>query len=209
MTIDSIYIDKTGISTANIDGLYLDGEPAATPAGPTNELVTNAYYHSLVGLPSATASSASAVSDRIIAIPFYFPGSATVNRIGLTITTAQASSNVRLIIYADNNGLPGDVILDCGEIDSSSTGDKEITISQALDGRFWVAAHIENGLIGYNTLTSSSEGSKIFLGRAVASNLDNDSAYVYEDRSYGAASAFSLSGYGGSNNAPAIWLRSV
>jgi hypothetical protein len=66
----------------------------------------------------------------------------TADRIGVRVTTAVASSTVTLMIYSHDptTGFPGALLLNAGTIDSSTTGAKEITISQALPaGRIWLA----------------------------------------------------------------------
>jgi hypothetical protein len=69
--------------------------------------------------------------------------SGTADRIGIEITTSAASSTVALAIHNHDasTGLPGTVLLDAGTVDSTSTGFKEITISQALSaGSYWLSS---------------------------------------------------------------------
>jgi hypothetical protein len=76
----------------------------------------------------------------------YIPRAMTVDRIGLEITTNIAASTVRLAIYTDVNDVPTALILDAGTIDSSTTGYKEITISQALTpGWVWLGCCASSG----------------------------------------------------------------
>lgn len=71
--------------------------------------------------------------------PFPVERDVTLDRIGVEITTAGASTVLRMGIYADDGGSPGSLVLDAGTVDASSTGWKEITISQALTaGRVWL-----------------------------------------------------------------------
>lgn len=89
------------------------------------------YYYTFLSAPSDTTASLS------IGVGYggaYFPVSVatTFDRIGVEITTAVASSTVRLGIYNVVNSLPTTLVLDAGTVDSSTTGAKEITISQTL-----------------------------------------------------------------------------
>lgn len=73
----------------------------------------------------------------------------TLDRIGVEVTTAQASTTVRLGIYGTStDGLPtGAPILDAGTVDASTTGFKEITVSQAISaaGWYWLSATAQGG----------------------------------------------------------------
>jgi len=91
-------------------------------------------------------SNAALVANTIYFLPFNIYKSTTFTKIGVSVTTSAASSNIRLGIYnCDNDfGFPGSLVLDAGTIDSSSNGDKTITISQTLFGKYWLCL-ISNG----------------------------------------------------------------
>ena len=75
-------------------------------------------------------------------------GSTTFDRIGVHVTTAVSGATVRLGIYADSVNRPAALVLDAGTVDASSTGYKEITISQTLSaGVYWLAAAAQ-GAVG-------------------------------------------------------------
>lgn len=79
----------------------------------------------------------------------------TFDRIGVTIGASVASSTVRLGIYAaGSDGLPGALVLDAGTVDSSTTGNKEITISQALAAGWYYLAMLSASAVGINRVTS-------------------------------------------------------
>lgn len=69
-------------------------------------------------------------------------GGLTFDRISCEVTTAAAGATPRLGIYAaTSGGLPGSLVLDAGQIDASTIGLKEITISQTLSGgRYFLMA---------------------------------------------------------------------
>lgn len=72
------------------------------------------------------------------AVPFDVANTITIDRIGIEITTAFAAAVYRLGIRNDDGGYPGALLLDAGTIDASTTGFKEITISQLLSaGKYW------------------------------------------------------------------------
>lgn len=85
--------------------------------------------------------------DRGFYVPMPIPRSLTVDRIGVEVTSsATGSPVVRLGIYEDNNGVPGDLILDAGTVDASTPAFREITISQALTaGMVWLFCAQQGG----------------------------------------------------------------
>lgn len=96
------------------------------------------YY----GLPPGTQTTSAGTDGRAIYYAIIVPNAVTVDRIGAEVQTAAASTTVRLGIYANSaTDGPGTLVLDAGTIDSSTTGFKEITVSQALSpGIYWLAA---------------------------------------------------------------------
>jgi hypothetical protein len=67
--------------------------------------------------------------------PFMLMRTATLDRLKVNITTADAGSTVRLGLYtSDSHGMPSTLLLDGGTIDSSTTGAKEVTVNQQLTG---------------------------------------------------------------------------
>lgn len=94
--------------------------------------------------PISYPSGAGAITaNRLYAIPFYMPD--VPNRVvemGLRVTGASAGA-VRLGIYADKKEdqlYPGRLLLDAGTVDTSTTGEKSITMREGLPrGLIWVA----------------------------------------------------------------------
>lgn len=81
------------------------------------------------------ASSSTAAPGQNNAYYVYIPiaESCTLDRIGIEVTAGAASSTVRLGLYAAGaDGKPGTLLVDAGTVDTSTTGVKEATISQAV-----------------------------------------------------------------------------
>lgn len=98
-----------------------------------------------LSLPVARGTEAGADGNCRLC-PVYFPQEQTITAIGIDVTTAAASSVVRLGLYADNNGVPDALILDAGTVDSSTTGAKAIAISQTVGpGMVWFAVATQGG----------------------------------------------------------------
>jgi len=100
-------------------------------------------YYTVVSSPSDTTL---ALVQNLLS-GTYFPVSATTtfDRIGIEVTTAVASSTVRLGIFQCVGGVPTTRVLDAGTIDSSTTGAKEITISQSLSPGLYVLLAVAQG----------------------------------------------------------------
>jgi hypothetical protein len=92
--------------------------------------------------PFSTAyiGSVSIAKSTMHALPFLVPTDTTYDRIAVICTSPQASTTYRLGIYADSNGYPGSLILDAGTVATTTSGERSITISQALTaGQYWLA----------------------------------------------------------------------
>jgi hypothetical protein len=93
--------------------------------------------------PPGTNSALTMTADRLYLVAMFFIKPTTVDRIGVHVTTAGAAGSViRLGIYnADDNMFPSTLLLDAGTVVGTSTGNVDITISQALNpGIYWMCA---------------------------------------------------------------------
>ena len=80
-----------------------------------------------------------------ISIPLLTFGGA-IDRIAIEVTTAVADTVIRLGAYKNDEGQLGDLLFDAGTVDSSTTGVKELTISQTLPrGIVWLTAAAQGG----------------------------------------------------------------
>lgn len=95
----------------------------------------------LVFTPAPDATGAAKPAGQVFYIWVPLIENVTLDRIAVYVRTAAASSTVRLGIYADDGaGRPGSRTLDAGTVDTSTTGGKAITISQAVTTPgFWGA----------------------------------------------------------------------
>ena len=87
------------------------------------------------------ASGGAIVNDRLRGCYFPVTTDVTLDRIGVSVNTAGAAGSViRLGIYRDDGAIgPDALVLDAGTVDSTTTGRKEIVISQALTpDNYWL-----------------------------------------------------------------------
>jgi hypothetical protein len=104
----------------------------------TPGIVTGRYY-SAVQNDSAVIDN-TITSNHLYATPVAFMG-ASFNRIGIQVTTPVSNGAIRLGIYLNNNGNPGDLALDAGYVTTDTIGEKEITIdfTSPMDW-YWLCA---------------------------------------------------------------------
>ena len=114
--------------------------------GTTRYRAARYYGPSLAGAgPDAGGAYA---TDRLIWAPFFVAEERTFDRIVCGITAAVAATTLGLGIWADNGVVqgPGTLVLNAGTVDSTTTGYKEITISQALSpGLHWLGLRSNGG----------------------------------------------------------------
>jgi len=134
------------------DGTILDAD-ISTSAGISDNKLATAYQADYLGgtkgsgnwwlIQSGIANSQAAGStfNYLITTAFYLPESVTVDRVAINISVL-GTGDIRLGLYAHDNatGKPGSRIADWGLVATTSTGVKEVTISQTLNkGWYWFA----------------------------------------------------------------------
>lgn len=154
---------------------------------PSNTLPGSRYYTNCVS-GGTVNTSGFLTSGRMLCSPIMFPDRVTLTRIGIDITSSAASSTTRLGLYTVGaDGLPGDLVLDAGTVDSSTTGVKEITISQEVYGTYYLACAGQGGSPQCRATSHTSYAvpyMENWLG--IASSTNTFSAVVYENGVTGA-----------------------
>lgn len=167
---DPAVIDNSGNATNSVKDAYLGLNPARGP-----RMLSGRYY----GAGQATPSTGVSTLNLLQAVPIYVPHGVTVVSIACEVTTLAAASTIRLGIYGHNATTdgPGTLILDAGTVDSSTTGVKEITISQHLNpGWHWLAAVAQGGTPTIRTIGGASlppVAATSFAGTAAAQGMNN------------------------------------
>ena len=100
---------------------------------------SGSYYYGIWGIGGT--SGALATLNKLYAVPFYVGASQSFDLIAVANVTGVATAVLRVGLYEDSAGVPGDLIVDAGTIDlSTGTGIKSVAISQTLSGKVWLAA---------------------------------------------------------------------
>lgn len=167
--------------------------------------VVDGHYYGAVGLASR---SAAALTRGITWItPVYIPERTTFTRIGIEVTTGVASTTIRLGIYSDSVAGAA-LVLDAGTVDSSITGEKEITISQSLEaGLYFFAAQPEGGASDPSVNYASMSGYSHIWGRSAVGTLVS-TAYIANTGAL-AATLGTPTYADGSGTTPDVWVRKV
>lgn len=147
--------------------------------------------------------------DILRAVRFIVQRETTFDRISiLHVSTINPDNLARMGIYANgSDNLPGDLVIDAGEIDMSGTGSREIVINQTLTpGIYWLAT-VQNATFsikGYNSQAAQMGGS---LG-ANTSSSGRRSLMVTVAHTYGALpDPFGSGSIIMNSDAPRITLR--
>jgi hypothetical protein len=159
----------------------------------------------------ATVANYPAAANRLYGIPVYISEACTVTKIGLE-TTAGNAGNARLGIYnMDSDALPSTLVLDAGTVTTTSTGEKEISISQALAaGWYFLGVVFDAGGAVSETrgIGTASNGSFIYGGSSAATLGTSVAPYVSHTygalpSSFGTATLSTMTGA----SYPALWVR--
>lgn len=118
-----------------------------------------------------TAMAGGLTDDTMYLVPIFISEDMTIDRIAVEVTTAAAASTVRLGLYDSVDSVPTNLIADFGTVDSSTTGVKDKTISQAVTkGLVWAAYVCSNSSSvrlrqigdGYQMLTFGTSAAQMF-----------------------------------------------
>lgn len=166
----------------------------------------NRYYpiEGVTGLFAGTAATRGTLYASAIVVP----DRATYTRIGFTLGTGITSCTARLGLYADSDGMPGDLILDAGTItcEPGDAGTREITISQEMfPGLYWICIQPEGGASD-PAITWASVNAWSIIG--MSGPTTHDSCALVANTGALPAS-FGAGSLGGGGFAPFLWLRKV
>jgi hypothetical protein len=96
-----------------------------------------------------------------IAVPFPMSRAETITGLIVRTNTGIASSTLRIGIRADNNGLPGTLLLDAGTVDTSIVGNRSLTVSLAVAasaGLIWITTTAQGVAPDMLTMTLNASG---------------------------------------------------
>jgi len=97
--------------------------------------------------PGTTTTTVTGVANRMSAYPFIPKYDFSCDRIGINVTTAVASALAKVAIYdSDTDGRPNQRLTETGDLDCSTTGAKEATVSfDFKEGKqYWIVVRFNS-----------------------------------------------------------------
>lgn len=189
----------SGVSLAGSNGTNGAGVPAGGTAGQILTKNTGTDYDSVWATSSASsplkirtgsgywhgrggsvASIGALGANYLRAMPMFFDRACTATSMAIYISTAVASSTVRLGIYADDGaGAPGTLVIDAGTVDSSTTGVKSPTTFSAslTTGLYWLVAVQQGGASPVSWNRDNADGMGGFIFASPVTNLAQYGSY--------------------------------
>jgi hypothetical protein len=166
------------------------------------------YLHSPYIGTSATNSNGTA-TDTLIYIPFCVAQSITIDRIAFRIGADTTGSKIRAGLYSANNGQPGNLIVDVGEIDTSVSGTVQATLNITLSAGWYFLAINTNNPPSLVTM-GNAYGTYFLIGQTSPSTASGAYSYQQSSVTYGALpSNAPVSNLSPRSNSPIFWFRVV
>ena len=199
-------------SNDNTGGTWiLSRQDAIGPIGASEEVAQYRSGGGYVAMPiGGSWSSNTTANGTLYYLSFIAPATTTIDRIGIYVTSAgtAATSVHRLGIWADNNNVPGTLLVDAGTVATDSIGFKEATISQAVIAgtRYWLGVVQQ----GAPATVATINVSLVTTGVMVSTVSPGFPTYGLQSVSITGALASNPTIQGGAGNvngAPRIWLR--
>ena len=146
-----------------------------TPPHPGVRSTPTSYYFPVTMTPASNQSAIPA--NRLYYMPFCLP-QITVDRILIEVTTGLAGS-ARLGLYTNLNGMPDQLIVDAGAVDTSAVGIIEASFSPiALPGWCWVAV-VLNAAATLRISASNNNGWLLGIANLASSAKGLEAAFTY------------------------------
>lgn len=169
-----VVIDNLSDALEAVETRSLSLGPSSLAAPPVKPIVGRWY----TGTVSNLAAGKGVTTTDHVFHPIVFGHGVTLDRLGMFITATVAASTVRLGVCASAaDGLPGVRVVDGGTVDSSTSGEKTVTVSTALSAGavYWlVFSGSTTGITAWGTGTPMGYD----LGRA-SGNWDTPYQALY------------------------------
>jgi hypothetical protein len=200
-------IDNVVTTYSVADGLeIIDHGVSGTDVGinkPTRPGIVEGNFYG----PSTDAALINDVvpADHLNAIPVNYMNE-TFNRIGICVTTAVANTFVRLGVYGNNNGAPGELLLDAGVVPCDTAGNKEIVIDFTTPNDWIFVSTHTSGDVECKSVT----GVVSVFGN-IEGDIENVVRHLHTDLTYDGSGlpeefpAYTVS----SNYPPFVWFRKL
>jgi len=109
------------------------------------DLYVNTEMWRVPGWAVHSTSGQIVISGRLYYIPIFITATYSYDKMDTEVTVAVADKKARLGLYYWSNGAPGNLILDAGQVDVSSIGNKELDIDLTLTRGYYFLAWVSDG----------------------------------------------------------------
>lgn len=119
-------------------------------SGAHAQFVPPAGQYIIASVNSLALATTGGAADRIDLFPFIPAKTFSVDTLALEVTTLQAGGLFKIGVYADNNGVPGSLIVGTGDLSGASNGVRTaaITSTQLVAGTvYWLAVHANASIV--------------------------------------------------------------
>jgi len=172
-------VSGTNIKTVNSTSLLGSGD-ITTPVGihaariPASGGFINALMMVYQGITATTLAV-----NNLRCFPFIPMKSFTIVSYSIEVTTAVASSNMRVLFYDSLNGLPNAKLHESANIDSSTIGVKTVTQAYTFNAgtTYWLCVQ-SSAAVGMRTHTATG-GAFAWQQTGASSNMVNMVQYTY------------------------------
>ena len=135
----------------SVKGTYV-GMPSQIAVQPFSESymkISGRIYSNVITDGEAIPSIPGA--NYLLAVPIVLAKQTSFSEIGIYVETNAVGGKTRIGIYNDSGFFPNSLILDSGELDCSTTGEKKTAISLTLDaGTYWLAFVCNDNNLEFN-----------------------------------------------------------
>lgn len=218
--------DPEGVVTASVGSTYTDTTNGwqyekQTGTGNTGWLGIGqalprfAFASGTYLFPIIPTNTAATANDTLRLTAWYCPQPLTITRIGAEISSAGvAGSKLRIGIYSDSGaGVPGNLLLDAGQINGDSATVQEITLgaSQIIPrGWVWLGGAIQSAPTSppqWRTVSIPQMVGGMLLGRGTSIPSSGSSGSVYSYSGISGALPSTLSSPSTGSDAPRLFFK--
>ncbi|MEH2148624.1 hypothetical protein [Nostoc sp.] len=173
--------------------------------------VSGRYYQNTQSISSDSTGSTALATNSITYSPFRIDRNINIDRLAISCAGTVTNGVARIGIYANNNGLPANLLVDAGEIVAATAGIKEAIISLGLSPDwYWFAGATSTPPNLYNV--TAFVGNNYILGQSTPSSVNPSALIRNTGFTYGAFPAVAPIGnlsFITGNTAPLFWFRVI
>lgn len=134
-------VSGTNIKTVN--GNSILGSGNLSTRGVHTLIVPPSGQDTSFNISATTLTTTSSFTNRIVVVPYIPANTFSCISLYINVAIAAVGANARILIYSDNNGVPGTKVYESGNLSCSTTGVKSVTTTQNFIAgtTYWIGTH--------------------------------------------------------------------